>query len=118
MTSMLLTLVLVFLFQILFYSWWWAMLIPLVLGFLEKDSAAKASLGSGSGVFVLWFGMALFQWFSQGEFIVPRISAVIGVGSGFILVLITAILGLLVASVSGYAGFAIRKAVIKEYQVS
>lgn len=118
MISILATLVLVFIFQVLFYSWWWAMIIPLILGFFEKDSVARASVGSGLGVFILWAGMSIFQWLTGGEIIVERITEVMGVSYGFVLVLATSIVGFLVAALAGYAGFSLRKLLVKEYQVS
>ncbi|MCF7823078.1 MAG: hypothetical protein K9N35_02810 [Candidatus Marinimicrobia bacterium] len=118
MISMLTTLVLVFILQLLFYYWWWIILIPLLLGFLEKDSVSRAVLGNGLGVFLLWFGMSLYQWNKGGEIIVTRVVEVMGVGNGFVLALVTGIIGLLLAAVAAYAGFSLRKTLIKEYQIS
>lgn len=118
MTTILLSLVLVFIAQLLFYSWWWILIIPLFVGFLEKDSFARAAFGSGFGVFLLWSGMSIFQWVTGGDIIVERIAEVMGAGSGFVLVLATSGLGFLSASIAGYAGFSLRKLLIKEYQTS
>jgi len=118
MISILITLVLVFILQLLFYSWWWIILIPLVVGFLEKDSTVTAAGGNGLGVFVLWFGMSLYQWTFGGEIIVGRIAEVMGTGSGLVLALATGLIGFIVAATSGYAGFSLRKVLIKEYQIS
>jgi len=118
MISILVSLVLVFILQLLFYSWWWIIVIPLVLGFLERDSLARAAGGNGMGVFLLWFGMSIYQWISGGEIIVMRISEVMGISSGFVLALATGIIGFLLAGLSGYAGFSLRKVLIKEYQIS
>lgn len=119
MINIFVPLVIVFLLQLLLYSWWWIILVPLVLGFLEKDSAFKAAVATGFGVFLLWFGMALYQWKNGGEIIVTRIAEVMGIGgSGFVLALATGVVGFLVALVAGYAGFSLRKVLIKEYQIS
>lgn len=118
MISLLITLVLVFLLQLLFYSWWWIILIPLILGYFEKDSVSQAVLGNGLGVFLLWFGMSLYQWSHGGEIIVGRIAEVMGAGSGLVLALATGIIGFLVAAIAGYAGFSLRKTLVKEYQIS
>jgi len=118
MISILTSLVLVFLLQQLFYSWWWILLIPLILGFFEKDSVSRAVFGNGLGIFLLWFGMSLYQWNRGGEIIVSRIAEVMGVGSGLVLALATGLIGFLVAAIAGYAGFSLRKTLIKEYQIS
>jgi hypothetical protein len=118
MINILLPLIIVFLLQLIFYSWWWIILVPLVLGYFEKDSALKASAGTGLGVFLLWFGMAVYQWKSGGEIIVSRIAEVMGMGSGFVLALVTGLVGFVVALVAGYAGFSLRKVLVKEYQIS
>ncbi|NQT63476.1 MAG: hypothetical protein HQ556_11000 [Candidatus Marinimicrobia bacterium] len=118
MINILVTLIIVFILQLILYSWWWIILVPLILGFLEKDSALKASVGTGLGVFLLWFGMAVYQWKNGGEIIVIRIAEVMGIGSGFVLALATGMVGFLVALVAGYAGFSLRKVLIKEYQIS
>lgn len=117
MISMLTTLLLVLLLQLLFYSWWWIILIPLVLGYFEKDSVLKASMGNGVGVFLLWVGMSLYTWKQGGEIIVARVAEVMGLGSGSILVLVTGLVGFVMASLAGYAGFSLRKTLVKEYQV-
>jgi len=118
MINILVPLVIVFILQLLFYSWWWIILVPIVLGFLEKDSALKASAGTGLGVFLLWFGMAIYQWKNGGEIIVTRISEVMGIGSGLVLAVATGLVGFIVALVAGYVGFSLRKVLIKEYQIS
>ena len=118
MITILTTLVLVFLLQVLFYSWWWILLVPLVMGFFEKDSVARAAAGNGLGVFLLWFWMSVFKWVRGGEIIVDRISEVMGIGSGLMLVFATGMVGFLVAAIAGYAGFSLRRALIKEYQIS
>lgn len=118
MINIFVPIVIVFLLQLLLYSWWWIILVPLVLGFLEKDSVFKASIATGFGIFVLWFGMALYQWKYGGEFIVARISEVMGIGSGFVLAFATGLVGFIVALVAGYAGFSLRRLLIKEYQIS
>jgi len=118
MINIFIPLVIVFILQLVFYSWWWIILVPLVMGFLEKDSAFKASFTTGFGVFLLWFGMAIYQWKMQGEMIVTRIAEVMGAGSGFVLALATGLIGLIVAALAGYAGFSLRKLLIKEYQIS
>ena len=118
MINILVPLVIVFILQLFFYSWWWIILVPIVLGFLEKDSALKASVGTGLGVFLLWFGMAIYQWKNGGEIIVTRISEVMGIGSGLVLALATGLVGFIIALVAGYAGFSLRKVLIKEYQIS
>jgi len=117
MINILVPLVIVFMLQLIFYSWWWIILVPLVLGFLEKDSALKATAGTGLGIFLLWFGMAVYQWQHGGEIIVTRIAEVMGAGSGLILALATGLVGFLVAMVAGYAGFSLRKVLKKEYQI-
>jgi hypothetical protein len=117
MISLLLTPILVFILQVFFYSWWWILVIPLIVGFFEKDSILKAVAGNGLGVFLLWFGMSMLKWTNGGEIIVDRIAEVMGAGSGFILALATGIIGFLVAAIAGYAGFSLRKLLIKEYQI-
>lgn len=118
MISILATLVLVFLLQLISYSWWWVIVVPLIIGFLEKDSMARASLGNGAGVFLLWFGMSLYQWANGGEIIVDRIVDVMGAGSGLTLALATGVIGFIPAAVAGYAGYSLRQSLLKEYQIS
>lgn len=118
MIPFLATIIFVFLFQVLFYSWWWIILIPAVLGFLQRDSVFQASISTGLGVFCLWMGMSFYHWYHGGEIIVSRVNQVLGVNAGFSLALITAFLGLFTAAVAGYAGFSLRKTLGKEYQIS
>lgn len=118
MINILVPLVIVFLLQLVFYAWWWIILIPLILGFLEKDSILKAAGSTGLGIFLLWFGMSIYQWRQGGDIIVTRVAEVMGAGSGIVLALATGVLGFVVAAIAGYAGFSLRKLLIKEYQIS
>ncbi|MCF6237532.1 MAG: hypothetical protein L3J79_01745 [Candidatus Marinimicrobia bacterium] len=117
MISVLASLILVLILQLLFYSWWWILLIPLIIGFFERDSVIRAAFGNGLGIFLLWFGMSLFQWNNGGGIIVGRVAEVMGAGSGLVLALATGMVGFLVATIAGYAGFSLRKQLIKEYQI-
>lgn len=116
MISMLVSIILVLILQLIFYSWWWIILVPLVLGYFEKDSAFKASLANGVGIFLLWSGMSVHTWSNGGEIIVSRVVAVMGAGSGITLVLATGLVGFVVASLAGYTGFSLRRTLVKEYQ--
>ena len=116
MITMLISILLVLLLQLIFYSWWWIIIVPLILGYFERDSVLRAALANGAGIFLLWLGMSLYAWTQGGEIIVARVVEVMGAGSGWVLALATGAIGFIVAALAGYAGFSLRRLLVKEYQ--
>ena len=84
---------------------WWSIAIPgLLFGYSYRKSAA-ASFGWGFlALFVLWGGQALYIHFANDGILSTRIAEMLGVGSPFIVILATAILGGLVSGLATLTG--------------
>ncbi|RNC83862.1 MAG: hypothetical protein ED557_08815 [Balneola sp.] len=80
---------------------WWSIAIPGILfGYIFKKKAL-ASFGWGFlALFILWSGQALFIHFMNDGILSTRIANMLGVGSPYLVILITGVLGGLV---SGFA---------------
>ncbi|MFI5452423.1 hypothetical protein ACHMWN_09720 [Pedobacter sp. UC225_61] len=63
-------------------------------------------------IFVLWLGMALFKSLPNHNVLATRVAEMLSVKLWPLVLLITALLGGLVAGISGYCGHHFRKAVI------
>ncbi|MFA6278051.1 MAG: hypothetical protein WC622_14960 [Pedobacter sp.] len=63
-------------------------------------------------IFVLWLGMALFKSLPNHNVLVTRVAEMLSVKLWPLVLLITTLLGGLVAGISGYCGHHFRKAVI------
>jgi len=61
--------------------------------------------------------MSVFSWIQGGEIIVARVVEVMGARSGLNLALVTGLIGFTMASLAGYAGFSLRRTLVKEYQI-
>lgn len=99
---MLLTvLILILAFILNLFLPWWSIAIPgLVLGY-QFNKSAWASFGWGFlALFLLWGGQALYIHFANDGILSTRIAEMLGVGSPYLVILITGVLG---GSVSGIA---------------
>jgi len=89
--------------------WWWIMLVPLGFGMLAARSVwhgmAVGMLSAGS----LWLGASLYNWLSSGQFIVERVAAMLGAGLGLnsvaMLFVLTALVAVVPAGLSGATGY-------------
>lgn len=88
----------------LFLPWWSIALPGVLLGYLFKQKGA-ASFGWGFlALFVLWGGQALYIHFANDGILSTRIAEMLGVGSPFLVILITGILGGLVSGLATLSG--------------
>lgn len=84
---------------------WWSIAIPgLLFGFTHRKKAL-ASFGWGFlALFILWGGQALYIHLSNDGLLSGRIAEMLGVGSPYLIILITAIIGGLVSGVATMTG--------------
>lgn len=88
----------------LFLPWWSIGLPGALLGYLFKQKGA-ASFGWGFlALFLLWGGQALYTHFANDGILSSRIAEMLGVGSPFIVILVTGVLGGLVSGLATLSG--------------
>lgn len=88
---------------------WWSIAIPgILLGYFFKKKA-WASFGWGFlALFILWAGQALYIHFMNDGILSTRIANMLGVGSPYLVVLITGVLGGLVSGFATMTGALIK----------
>ncbi len=84
---------------------WWSIAIPgLIFGYQFKKSA-WLSFGLGFlALFLLWGGQAVYIHFSNDGIMSTRIAELLGVGSPYLVILITGVLGGLVSGIATLTG--------------
>ncbi len=88
--------------------WWWVMLIPFINSVIRGASALR-SFGSGFvSAGLLWTAMALFLNISFTREVVPRVMAMTGATSFWMLVLVTGIVAGLCGGFASLCGFYLR----------
>ncbi len=93
----------------LFLPWWNVAIAGLIGGLAFKRTYGGAFLGSFLGVFLLWTLVALLISWQTGSPLPDRVGALISPSiNGFLLAVISGIVGGLVAGIAGMAGRAFR----------
>lgn len=88
----------------LILPWWGIAITGLILGFQMKPKSG-AAFGIGFlALFLLWSGQALYIHFANDGILSNRIAEMLGVGSPYLVVLITGILGGLVSGLAVLSG--------------
>ncbi len=98
-------LILILAFLLNLFLPWWSIAIPgLMFGYQFKKNGG-ASFGWGFlALFLLWGGQALYIHFANAGILSTRIAEMLGVGSPYLVILITGILGGLVSGVATLTG--------------
>ncbi len=91
---------------------WWSIALPgLIFGYQFKKSG-WTSFGWGFlALFILWGGQALYIHFANEGILSTRIAAMLGVGSPYLVILITGVLGGLVSGLATLTGSLFKKKV-------
>jgi hypothetical protein len=97
--------------QLLTPLWWWIMIVPFGFGVAAAGSARKAFWTGFGASGLLWLGAGLFFMLTGSGIIAGRMAGMFGLGSGWLMVPVTALVAALAGAVSGYAGYTVRAAI-------
>lgn len=98
----------------MFLPWWGAALAAFAVELLLGKEGGKAFLTSFLGIFILWLVAALYIDAQNNHILSAKMASVLPLGGSYIvLVLVSAIIGGLVAGVAGAAGVELKKALAK-----
>jgi hypothetical protein len=91
-------------------SWLWVAGVPLAFGLASGASGLKATGRGAAAGGLAWLGTALFFYLTSASIISGRMAAMFGLGSGrgWLLVLLTGLLGALVAGLAAFTGASLR----------
>ena len=93
----------------LFLPWWGIAITSLLIAVLVHQKAGKAFLSGLVGVFILWAGLAWWIDMKNNHVLSQKISAVLKFGgSSIVLILVTGLVGGLVAGFAAMSGSYLR----------
>ncbi|WP_017732695.1 hypothetical protein [Nafulsella turpanensis] len=93
----------------LVFPWWTAALCAFVIAALIPSGGPKAFLSGFLGVGLLWLGAALFFSIRTDYILTDRVADLMQMGSPFILILLTALIGALSGGLGALSGSQLRK---------
>jgi hypothetical protein len=99
--------------QILTGTWWWVMAVPFLYGLTFAGSGWRAMRDAFLAAGLLWLGSAVFFYATGSALIARRMAGMFGLGLGWLMVIVTALVAGIAAAVAGYAGYAV-KAIFKK----
>lgn len=110
LVATILTAVLAFIAGLLSFSPWWGFAVSsLLVAVLVHQKAGKAFLAGYTGVFLLWSGLAWWIDMKNNGVLSSKIAAVLPLGGNtFYLILVTALIGGLVAGMAALTGSYLR----------
>ncbi|HUM96692.1 MAG TPA: hypothetical protein PK275_02490 [Chitinophagaceae bacterium] len=107
-TATLLTLLLAFVSG-LYIPWWGIAVVALLVAVLVHQKAGKAFLAGFLGLFLLWGGLAFWIDVSNDHVLSKKIAAILPLGgNSILLILVTALVGGLVAGFAAMSGSFLR----------
>lgn len=93
----------------LYLPWWSIAIVAFVVSALIPQSPGRSCLAGLIALFLLWGGLSYFLSFNNGHLLARKISVLIlNANSPFALILVTALIGSLVAAFAALAGSYIR----------
>lgn len=113
MKNVIISAALIFLLQAATPYWWWVMVVPLVVAFATRISTRggfRLGLISAGAV---WTLASLVLFLTQSQIIAMRIAAMMSLGNGWVLVLLTGVIAMLSGGVAGATGAALRPSLIR-----
>jgi len=94
----------------LWFAWWSIAIAAFLIALLIHQRAGKAFLSGFIGVFVLWGALAWWIDMNNEGILSHKIAAVLPLGgSSFLLILVTAFIGALVAGFGAISGSYLRR---------
>ena len=94
--------------QILTGDWWWVMAVPFLYGLTFGPSGWRAIRDGFLSAGMFWLGSALFFYIAGSALIAKRMAGMFGLGLGWLMIIVTALVAGLAAAFAGYAGYAVK----------
>lgn len=88
--------------------WWWVMLVPFGFGLWKSRSAWESARVGMISAGALWLAMSLWQWLNGGQQLALRMSGMLGLSSGAVMVVMTTVVAATVAGVTGACGYSLK----------
>ncbi|HMW66901.1 MAG TPA: hypothetical protein PK695_11810 [Chitinophagaceae bacterium] len=108
LTATLLTLLLAFVSG-LYLPWWGIAIVALLVAAIVHQKAGKAFLSGFLGLFLLWGGLAFWIDMKNDHILSQKIAAILPLGgNSILLILVTALVGGLVAGFAALSGSFLR----------
>ena len=93
----------------IYLPWWSIAIVAFLVALLIKQKIGLASLAGFTGIFLLWGGLALLINIKNESILSHKIARIFPLnGPGFLLVLLTAFIGALVAGFAAMSGSSLR----------
>jgi hypothetical protein len=88
----------------LFLPWWSIALVAFIIGYFNTQNAFQAFVAGFVAVSILWGGYAFFLDHANEQILSSKIAQLFTLSSGYLLILITALVGGLVAGLAALSG--------------
>ena len=108
MIAVIISLVLMLALQILTGAWWWVMAVPFLYGLTFASSGWRAIRDGFLAAGLLWLGSALFFYVAGSALLARRMAGMFGLGLGWLMIIVTALVAGMAAAFAGDAGYAIK----------
>jgi zinc transporter ZupT len=108
MIAVLVCLLVMLALQVLTPFWWWIMIVPFGYGAAVAKSGWKALRTGVLSAGLLWLGAGVYFLLTGSRIIAERMAKMFGLGSPWLMVLVTTLIAAVAAALSGYAGYAVR----------
>ena len=109
MIAVIISLVLMLGLQILTGSWWWVMAVPFLYGLTFAGSGWRALRDAFLAAGLLWLGSAVFFYLAGSALIAGRMAGLFGLGQGWLMIIVTALVAGVAAAFAGTAGYSVKR---------
>lgn len=92
-----------------FLPWWSTAIVAFLWGLIINPNSKQGALILFFTLFFIWVGVALYLNLNNNELMSQRMAEILKVGSPWVLILITGMIGGLVGLLPGMAGIFLRK---------
>jgi hypothetical protein len=95
--------------------WAWIAAAPFVFGLVFGKSCGRATACGAAAGGLSWLGASLYFYLTSGRIIAGRVAAMfgLGLGRGWLLVIITGLVGAIIAGLATLAGASLRGALLR-----
>jgi|GEM_PF-635862 len=105
MIDVLIIIVILFILHTITDFWWWIIIVPLVYAFARAKSRGEAFRMGSLGAGILWLIVGLYQMLTAADLVAMRVSEMMGLGTPWIVLLITVVVAALTGGFAASTGF-------------
>lgn len=118
MIKIIISMVIILILQLLIPYWWWVMIVPFAIALTGENSILRGARLGFASAGLLWLLTSTFFYLTGSQVIAERIAHMFKLNYGWMMIIVSALVGAISGGIAGGAGSALRSIIMPKKRIN